>query len=465
MFVKIKISLLPLLFVTAMASCQNYEKPNVIIILADDLGYTDINSFDPLNRNFYETPNIDQLAAQGIKFTNAYANAANCSPSRAAIMSGQYYPRQPIYHVGKPKEGILLPAPNATELPLEKITLAESLKKGGYETGFIGKWHLGTPPETGPEQQGFDINVGGYHAGNPADWEGGYFHPNNNPFISDAREGEYLTDFLTRKAVEYIHEKQNKPFYLQLSYYTPHSPFQAPEDLVRKYESKEGVGGHDNPTYAAMLEKLDNGVGTLMATLEELGIADNTIVIFFSDNGGRGGYGFLGRGNTDITDNSPLKGGKTTFYEGGIRVPLIIRWPDMISAGTTSEENVIGTDFYPTLLDATRIEKAEDYILDGVSLVPILKDPDTVLEPRFLYWHFPGYPNSAWRTSPVSVIHKGPWKLMKFYEGQVELYNLEVDPGEEHNLAEEKPEVRKRLQEQLESWLTQNNAPMPRERK
>lgn len=441
------------------------SRPNIVFVLADDLGWTDINCFDPKGRRYYETPNIDRLAREGMKFLQAYTNAANCSPTRAALISGQYYPHQPIYHVGNPSQGKMIPAPNAHALPTDKITIAEALKAAGYQTGFIGKWHIGTPPETGPEQQGFDINVGGYNAGNPGGWEGGYFQPNHNSYIHDAEEGEYLTNYLTRKALGFLEEHQHESFYLQLSYYTPHTPLQAPGPLVQKYQQKAGEGGHNNPTYAAMIESLDSGVGQLMQKLDDLGIAENTIFIFYSDNGGVGGYDFLNRADGNITDNTPLKGGKTTFYEGGIRVPLVIRWPQVIEPATESKEPVIGIDFYPTFLEASGIKKTENYLLDGVSLMPLFENPASKLKHKSLYWHFPGYPNVKWRTGPVSVIRQGSWKLMKFYEtDQVELYNLDDDVSEQHDLAEEQPKMRKKLQKQLENWLKKNHAPMPQKR-
>jgi arylsulfatase A-like enzyme len=306
------------------------------------------------------------------------------------------------------------------------------------------------------------VNVGGYLAGNPGVWAGGYFEPNNNPYIDDARPGEYLTDYLTRKAVSFIERHQGEPFYLQLSYYTPHSPFQAPEERVAAYRQKAGAGGHRHPTYAAMIEAMDQGVGQIMATLDRLGLAEDTIVIFFSDNGGRGGYDFLGHAENDITSNAPLKSGKGSFYEGGIRVPLIVRWPEVIAAGGVSNEPVIGIDFYPTLLDAAEIEPPPDYPLDGESLMPLFRDAAATLDRGALYWHFPGYPNAKWRTSPVSVIRSGRWKLMKFYEGpRLELYNLATDRGETQNQAEARPAVRDRLHDRLTQWLEANDAPLP----
>lgn len=442
---------------------QPDSRPNIVFIMADDLGLTDINSFDPLKRTFYETPHIDKLSDQGMKFLQAYTNAANCAPTRAALVSGQYYPNQPIYHVGDSGPGDMIPAENAHELPTEKITEAEALQQAGYKTALIGKWHLGDPPEYGPQQQGYDVNIGGYGAGNPGSWDGEYFEPNNNPHISDAREGEYLTDYLSRKAIEFIRDHKEEPFYLNLSYYTPHSPFQAPKKLVEKYKQKEPEGGHFHPTYAAMIEILDTNVGKIMTALDEYGIAENTVVIFYSDNGGRGGYGFLGREDANYTDNSPLKGGKGTYYEGGIRVPLIIRWPSQITPGTTSKEPVISIDFYPTYLDIAGVKKPKNYTLDGKSIAPLFANPDHSLNRKSLFWHYPGYPNNPWRTTPVSAVRSGHWKLLKFYEtNDLKLYNLQEDIGEENNLADSNPQKRDELKKLLENWLDETNAPLPR---
>jgi arylsulfatase A-like enzyme len=449
------------------------QRPNIVFILADDLGWGDVNCFDPKNRGFYETPHLNRLARQGMRFTSAYTNAANCAPTRAALMSGQQYPNNPVYTVGTGARGrarhrALTPVKNQAVLPTEKITLAECLQQAGYTTGFMGKWHLGSPPNAGPRQQGFDVNVGGYRSGMPA-WPGGYFRPDNNPHINDASKDEYLTDYLTRKAVSFIDRHQDKPFYLQLSYYSVHTPIQAPEARTAKYQKKQPADGHDNPTYAAMIESVDRGVGRIMAKLDALGLKDNTIVIFFSDNGGLGGYaslGLPGGGRRGVTDQSPLKGGKGSFFEGGIRVPLIVRWPDHVSADTATDEPVIGMDLYPTLLDATGVSAPADYALDGVSLMPALKDPDRALDREALYWHFPGYlqyrgPDN-WRTTPVSVIRQGPWKLMKFYENnELKLYNLRDDLSETNNLAADRPQKRKMLHQKLQRWLETHDAPLP----
>lgn len=335
--------------------------------MADDLGVTDINSFDPLGRTFYETPNIDGLAAEGVKFLHAYSNAANCAPTRAALISGQYFPNQPIYHVGSSGSGAMIGAENARELPVEKETSAEALQKGGYTTAFIGKSHLGDPPTHGPQQQGFDINIGGYGAGNPGKWDGGYLAPNNNPYIDDAGENEYLTDYLTRKAIEFITENREGPFYLNLALYTPHWPLQAPDRVVTKYERKQPEVGHHNHTYAAMIEEMDRSVGRIVDVVDNLGIAEETIIIFYSDNGGEGGYSDLeDRPDSDAitvvgtTDNSPYRGGKAMFYEGGIRVPLAVRWTGTIPPGSISNEPVTSIDFYPTYLEAAGLSEHEN---------------------------------------------------------------------------------------------------------
>mgnify|MGYP002338680966 FL=1 len=445
-------------------------RPNVVVILIDDLGYTDVNPLSPRADQYYETPHITRLAGQGMTFTNAYTNAANCAPSRAALMSGQAYPRQPVYTVnsgarGDAEDRRLVPAENETTLPLEKHTIAERLRRAGYATAFMGKWHLGAPPEAGPRQQGFEVNVGGTAAGHPS-WDGGYFRPNNNPAIGDAEDGEYLTDYLFRKAVDYIRRHKGEPFYLQLSPYSVHTPLQAPDGRVAHYTKKTPVDGHNNPTYAAMIESVDRGVGRVMRTLRELGLRENTIVIFYSDNGGLGGYRSIGLENNGITDNAPLRGGKGSFYEGGIRVPLIVRWPGVVRPGTTTDEPVIGTDLYPTLLEATGAQPPADYPLSGTSVLPVLNDASAELGRESLYWHFPGYLQAygpgLWRTSPVSVIRAGDWKLLKFYEeNRVELYNLAEDLGETVDLADQRPEKREELLGRLNDWLQARDAPLP----
>ena len=460
------LSILILAFSFLLLGCSNNKavnQPNIVFILADDVGWADLNVYDPLQRGYYETPNLNQLASQGMRFTNAYASSS-CSPTRAALMSGQYYPHQPVYDVGPPAPGPMIAAPNTDDLPPEKITMAEALKAGGYTTGFIGKWHIGNTPNNGPLEQGFDFNVGGYTALSPS-WDGGYFQPNNNPFIDDAKDGEYLTDYLTRKAVDFIEGHQKEPFYLHLCYYSVHVPLQAPEDRKAKYQNKKGKGGHDNPTYAAMLEALDTGVGKIMESLKQLGLEENTIVVFYSDNGGYGGYTGLPQYDPkrDITDNAPLRNGKNSLYEGGIRVPLLVRWPGVIATGSQCDEPVVHVDMYPTLLESAQLEQPSDYLLDGESFLPLLKDPRKNMKRDAIYWHFPGYTFVRFEGGPQSVIRSGDWKLIKRYEdNSLELYNLKEDIGESRNQADDRPEIAQRLKTQLEQWLDSVDAPMPK---
>lgn len=462
-FLVIPTSLLLVLLTGCSLPSPNAKQPNIVFILADDVGWSDLNSYDLLNRAYYETPSLNHLATQSMRFTDAYANPS-CSPTRAALMSGQYYPHQPVYDVGPPAPGMLIAAPNTDDLPPEKITLAEALKNGGYQTGFIGKWHIGSSPTNGPSEQGFDSNIGGYEALSPK-WPGGYFEPNNNPFIDDARDGEYLTDYLTRKGIEFIEEHQENPFYLHLSYYSVHVPLQAPENRIEKYRQKQGAGGHDNPTYAAMLESLDSGVGRIMEALERLNLDGNTILLFYSDNGGYGGYSSVGITDPkkDITDNAPLRNGKNSFYEGGIRVPLMVRWPGVVTPGTQCAEPVIHVDLYPTLLEAAQIEPPNNYLLDGTSIIPLLKDPQAKLDRDALYWHFPGYTMIGVEGGPQSVIRQGDWKLIKRYEdNRLELYNLIDDRGESHNLSDTRLQIRDQLKNKLEEWLKSVDAPLPK---
>jgi len=384
-------------------------------------------------------------------------------------LSGQYYPNNPVYTVGsgargKEEDRELVPPENETTLPSEKITFAERLQDAGYVTGFMGKWHLGEPGEAGPKEQGFDVNVGGYSTGRPS-WSEAYFRPNNNPYIGDARKGEYLTDYYNRKAVDFLEKHRDESFYLQLSYYSVHSPLQAPDARQEPFQRKDPVGGHTNATYAAMIESVDQGVGRILDTLERLGIEEETIVVFYSDNGGVDGEAV---DHWSATDNAPLRMGKGSFYEGGIRVPLIVRWPEAIPAGVTVDEPVTGVDFYPTLLEAAGVKLPEEYSVDGVSFLPLLRNPRAAtLARETLYWHFPGYlqgnvEKGTWRTTPVSVIRDGKWKLMRFYkEGRVELYNLEADVSEDHNLANKRPEKRQQLRQRLTRWLEENDAPVP----
>ena len=429
-------------------------KPNIVFIYIDDLGWGDVG-FN--GSTYYETPNVDRLASQGIIFSQAYANAPNCAPSRASVMTGQYTPRHKIYTVGSSKRGKeedrrMIPVPNTENLPLHYTTLAEALGDAGYTTGHFGKWHLG---DTGfhPEDQGFDVNVGGYKSGSP---RGGYFPPYNNPKLVDGPDGEYLTDRLTNEAIAFIDQNKKGPFFLYLSHYAVHTPIQAQADIKAKYERKAPNGGQKNPTYAAMIESADRSVGNVLGRLAALGLTDSTLVIFYSDNGGA----------VQATSNQPLRGYKGMLYEGGIRVPLAVKWPARITPGQLNSTPVIGIDFYPTLLEIAGAGPPAHNV-DGVSLVPILTG-SSGLTSRNLYWHFPAYLEASkgipgpWRTTPAGVIRSGDYKLIEFFEdGVLELYDLRKDPGESTNLTDQLPEKAELLHGSLRDWREKVAADMP----
>ncbi len=433
------------------------EPPNIVFILADDLGWMDV-SFN--GSNFYKTPNIDRLAGEGMFFSDAYSNAPNCAPSRAALMSGQYSPRTGFYtnHLsarGEPSWMAVIPTENHHQLDHEKITLAEALKNNGYKTIHLGKWHLGDTPEYYPEYQGFDVNVAGHKAGKPYT----YFSPYGLPNLEDGPDGEYLTDRLTNEAIKFMEENKNDPFFVYMAYYSVHTPLQAPDSLVRKYIDGPHDNGQNDPCYAAMIESLDHNVGRILKSLDEFNLAENTIVVFYSDNGAM----------PAVAAHEPLRGFKGTLYEGGIRVPLIIKWPGR-SAGLTSQVPVIGTDLYPTLLDLAGLPEPDDYTLDGLSLRPILEGKGS-LDREALFWHFPAYlqgeygMKKLWRTTPVGVVRKGDYKLLEFFEdGHLELYDLRNDLGEQFNLADKYPGKAKELFEAMMSWRTGLEVPYPLEK-
>lgn len=379
------------------ADCKKPARPaNVVLILIDDLGWRDVSY---MGSRFYETPAVDRLAREGIQFSKAYTCAPNCAPTRASLLTGQYTPRHGVYTVGSSARGEsryrkLVPIENRTVLDPESQTFPKLLARSGYRTAFMGKWHLGTDPETGPLAHGFELNIGGCQAGSPKS----YFSPYQNPFLENGPQGEYLTDRLTDHAVTFIEQNAREPFFLCLSHYAVHTPLQAKPDLVEKYESKPVDGCHDHAVYAAMIESMDKSVARVCDTLDRLELANNTLVIFYSDNGGYG----------PATCMDPLRGAKGMLYEGGIRVPLVMRWPDRIPAGKVSDEPVITVDLYPTLLDVCGIEPSSGWILDGVSLYKHIC-AGTEIGDRALYWHFPAYLQAyggegPWRTTPASAI-------------------------------------------------------------
>ncbi|WP_225444206.1 sulfatase [Echinicola arenosa] len=436
------------------------SKPNVILINVDDLGWRDLGF---MGSDYYETPNLDKLSQDGIVFTNAYAGASNCAPSRANMISGKYGPRHGVYTVspsdrGNSKTRQLIPTKNNDTLADSLFTLGEMFHANGYTTGTFGKWHVSDDPTL----MGFDVNVGGNHKGNPG--KGGYFSPYNVEHLEDGPEGEYLTDRLTDEAIRFVKTNQEKPFFLYLPFYTVHSPLMGKPALVEKYQSKEGLGGQDNAVYAAMVASMDENVGRLLKAVADLGLEENTIILFTSDNGGI----------RKTSNQYPLRAGKGSYYEGGIRVPMVIKYPNKIKAGQKVDQPVMQMDFFPTLQSIIGAEKTNPN-LDGQDLSPLLFDGKSLAE-RDLFWHFPIYleayspkddqaKDPLFRTRPGSVIRSGKWKLHEYFEdGGLELYNLEEDLTEQHNVAEQFPEVTTALFTKLQEWRKATGAPLPTER-
>lgn len=453
-----------LLIVLVLATVARAQ-PNVVIILADDLGWADVTCNDPLGRTFYDTPAMNDLAARGARFTNAYSNGPNCAPSRAALLTGLAYPRQPVYTVGHmargmPKFRALEHVENAKALPLECVTIAEVLKEAGYATGFVGKWHLGGLAVHSPTAHGFDVNVAGYSMGRPNT----YFSPYENPSLEDGPDGEYLIDRLGREAESFIRDHADEPFFLLYASYAPHTPHQAPKDRIARAAERTPQGGHDDPTYSAMITSLDDAIARVVGTIDELGLTDDTIIIFASDNGGRGGYAEAGLvSGRGTTNQLPLRGGKGMLYEGGIRVPLFVVWPGRTTPGTVIDEPVILTDIMPTIV--TMLNAQPHTSFDGRDLGPLL-DGAPVPE-RDLFWHFPGYleANSAlgtWRQTPATAMRAGRYKLIETFEtGEIELYDLLEDLNEANNLAESQPELVRELHDRMLQWRQRVDAPMP----
>lgn len=438
----------------AAARGDDVKPPNIIFILVDDMGWTDLGCF---GSELYETPNIDRLASEGMRFTCAYSACTVCSPSRAAVMTGRYPARLHLtdWIHGSRRPHAKLRIPDWTEyLPADEVTLAAALKKAGYVSASIGKWHLGDGPEHYPTKFGFDLNVAGYGAGSPPS----YFSPYKIPTLTDGPEGEYLTDRETDEACRFIEEQKDKPFFLYMPRYSVHTPLQAKQPLIEHYRRKVKPGMRQtNATYAAMIHSLDESVGRLMAKLDELGLADRTLVCFTSDNGG-----LIGGGQQHVTSNVSLRAGKGSVYEGGVRVPLIVRWPGITTPGSTSSEAVIGVDYFPTLLEIAGVPTAADDIHapDGVSLVPLLKNARAVLGREAIFWHYPHYhPGGA---TPYSAIRSGDYRLVEFYEDDhIELYNLRTDVGETHDLATTEPERAADLRRRLVEWRAEVGAQAP----
>jgi arylsulfatase A-like enzyme len=441
------------------------ERPNFVFFLVDDLGCMDLGVYNP--QTFYETPNVDRLAAEGMRFTDGYAANPVCSPTRYSIMTGKYPSRVDATNwFSGTRAGRFLPAPLHDRMPLEEVTLGEALQAAGYQTAFVGKWHLGPTEEYWPENQGFIVNIGGHSRGSPP---GGYFAPFRNPRLEDGPQGEHLTARLTDESEKILERFRDKPFLLYLSYYTVHTPLQAPAELVQKYRDKaarlasagepefaeeEQVWPTDDPrrvrilqnhaTYAAMVETMDTSVGRVLAKLKELGLEDNTVVCFMADNGG------LSTSEGSPTSNLPLRGGKGWLYDGGIREPYLIKWPGATEPGSVCSTPVISVDFYPTILEIAGLKPQPEQMLDGVSLVPLLKQ-SAPLPPRALFWHYPHYSNQG--GFPGGAIREGDWKLIERYEdGRVHLYHLADDIGERHDVATQHAERVQQMRGRLHRW-------------
>ena len=468
--------------------------PNVVIILADDLAWADVGCY---GAKFHETPRIDQLAAEGMRFTNGYAAHMSCSPSRAALLTGRSPARLKItaYIPGPRLSGKYLTGEMKMELPFEEVTLAEVLKDAGYSTLFVGKWHLGDSPFT-PEKQGFDINIGGNRSGAP----GNYFWPygrdkKKNPkayhgievpgLAATGKKGEHLCDRLTGEALKLIESHRDKPFFLYLPYYDVHTPIQAKDPLIQKYKEKAKRMGlpldekstpflpdgtpargtkpglrsnkarqiQNHPAYAAMVETMDTNVGRIIDGLKKLNLEENTIVIFTSDNGGY----------PPVSCNLPFRGGKGWAYEGGTREPWIVKWPGKTKPGSVCDVPVIFTDIFPTVLEMTGQPQRPELHLDGTSIAPLLLGEKVEKIHDALFWHYPHY--ASYGCGPFSAIRVGDWKLIEWLEDEsVDLFNLADDSGEKNNLADTHPEKVKSLLNRLHQWRKEVDANMPRPR-
>lgn len=455
-------------FACVSNAAEAAKRPNVVFFLVDDLGYMDIGANNP--NTFYETPNVDELARTGMRFTNGYAANPVCSPTRFSIMSGKHPTRigATNFFSGN-RAGRFKPAELFDRMPLEEVTLGESFKEAGYRTAFLGKWHLGPTEEFWPEHQGFDFNVGGGVRGAPAS----YFSPYKNPRLTDGPVGEHLTQRLTDEAVKLITNFKDDSFLVYLSFYTVHTPLQAPPELVEKYRKKaEKFAGQaefadeeqvlpneqdrkvrilqKHATYAAMVESMDRSVGRVLQTLRDLGLEDKTIVCFMSDNGG------LSTSEGSPTSNLPLRGGKGWVYEGGIREPFIIKAPGVTKPGSTSDEPVVSMDFYPTLLDLTGQTLKPTQHLDGESLFPVLKQTGHT-QRKSLFWHYPHYSNQG--GFPGGAIREGDLKLVERYEdGKVHLYNLRDDISERKDLAATMPDQVNSMRQRLHAWYKEVDA-------
>ena len=450
----------------AGAAPTEAHRPNIVFILADDLGGRDLGCY---GSTFHETPNLDRFAAGAMRFTEAYAACSVCSPTRASILTGKYPARLGLTdwlpgRADRPDQKLKRPS-IIRQLPLEEVTFAEALKEAGYRTAFIGKWHLGGKGFF-PEQQGFDINIGGCQLGHPPS----YFSPYSIPTLADGPQGEYLTDRLTDETLKFLEANRAGPFLLYLSHYAVHNPQQAKPELIERFRANmakapasagpeflpEGESKarqiQNQPVYAAMLQSLDESVGRILRKLDELGLSTNTVVIFNSDNGG------LSTAEGAPTSNFPLRAGKGWPYEGGVREPLIVRWPGVTAPNSVCRTATMSTDYYPTILQMAGLPLRPEQHVDGVSLVPLLKGGTIAGRP--LFWHYPHYSNQG--GGPCGTVRVGNLKLVEWFEDmRVEMFDLKSDLEEKHDLAGKMPEQARALREQLLDWRKSVNALMP----
>tara|TARA_B100000678_G_scaffold125472_1_gene105076 strand:- start:4789 stop:6285 length:1497 start_codon:yes stop_codon:yes gene_type:complete len=451
-----KLSFLLLLMLLSSSNKESLDKPNIILIVADDLGWSDLSY---MGSEYYETPNIDKLSKSGMTFYNGYASSANCAPSRATMLSGKYHTEHGIYTVrnsdrGSRKTRKIIPIETKTTLDLDFFVIPEMLKEMGYTNGHFGKWHLG---DVGfhPEQSGFDVNIGGNRHGGP----GGYFAPYPNPELENEPKGEYLTDRIGDEVVKFIDQNKENNFFAYVPFFSVHTPIQSKPDYQKKYSNKESNEYHNRPDYAGMIQSLDENIGKILDKIDTLNLSENTLIIFTSDNGGI----------RAISNQYPLRAGKGSYYEGGIKVPMIFSWKGKIEAETDSYERISNLDFYPTIKNLVGYKESID--LDGEDLTPIFKGEK--LKKRELYFHFPIYlepyrvqldsgTDPLFRTRPGTVIIKDNWKLHHYYEdNKFELYNLEKDISESKNLVEINKEKKTELLMDLNNWRKAKNAPIP----
>jgi len=439
--------LLAVLWLLWGITVQAGPRLNFIFILVDDLGWTDLGC---QGSTFYATPHIDQLAREGMRFTQAYAACTVCSPSRASLLTGKYPARLHItdWIKGHVRPHARLRVPDWTmHLPREERTLGDAFREAGYITASIGKWHLGGP-EFYPEHHGFDVNIGGNDRGHPPS----YFPPYQLANLPDGPPGEFLSDRLTAETVAFIEQNRTRPFFIYLSHYAVHTPLMGKPEVIAKYQAQaDPRQPHHNPQYAALVESVDDSVGRIRACLETWQLAENTVIFFTSDNGGLT--------VRKVTSNHPLRAGKGSAYEGGVRVPLLVRWPGVTPPGSLCTTPVITPDFYPTLLEMAGLKSARHQVVDGRSLVPLLRQRGAFRR-NALYWHYPHYhPGGA---TPYSAVRAGDWKLIEFFEDQhVELYHLRDDLGETNDLAAAHPAKARALRRQLHSWRQSVGAQLP----